>query len=115
MNGPKEIRLTKISDIAEGAVKAYAIDDNRKVALTRVGNTFYAFEDRCTHDDGELASGHMADANSIECPRHGARFDVKTGKATRMPAVYPIEIYPVEVRNGEVWIKIPTSVTVEEQ
>ncbi len=106
MNGTKEIRLTKASDIAEGAIKAFSLDDNRKVALTRVANNFYAFEDRCSHDDGELASGHMAEPQSVECPRHGARFDVTTGKATRMPAIAPIEIYPVEVRDGEIWIKV---------
>lgn len=106
MSNPKAIYLAKVSEVAEGTVKAFAIDDNRKVALTRVGNAFYAFEDRCSHDDGDLASGHMAESQSVECPRHGARFDVTTGKATRMPAIAPIEVYPVEVRDGEVWIKV---------
>lgn len=75
------------------------------VALFNVDNRYYAIEDRCTHDDGPLAEGELM-GTVIECPRHGAQFDITTGKVLRFPAITPVPRYDVRVENGEIQIKI---------
>ncbi|TBR19059.1 non-heme iron oxygenase ferredoxin subunit [bacterium] len=67
-----------------------------RVAVCNVEGTYYAVEDVCTHDDGPLGEGSLRGAE-LECPRHGARFDVKSGAALRMPAVVPVRTFPVKV------------------
>jgi nitrite reductase/ring-hydroxylating ferredoxin subunit len=75
------------------------------IALFNVDNRYYAIEDRCTHDDGPLAEGELT-GTVIECPRHGAQFDITTGKVLRFPAITPVPRYDVRVENGEIQIKI---------
>jgi len=75
------------------------------VAVFMVGGTFYAIEDICTHDDGPLAEGEL-NGTEIECPRHGARFDIKTGKVLSMPATQPVTTFPVRLEGDDVQILI---------
>lgn len=71
------------------------------ILVANVEGVFYAIEDRCTHDDGPLAEGRViARRCEVECPRHGARFDLKTGKATALPAFAPVAAYAVRVNEG---------------
>ena len=82
-----------------------------RVAGERVGvvlheGKFYAWEDRCTHDDAPIGEG-LLDGCQIECPRHGARFDVRTGRVTCPPAFIPLEIYAAEVDQGQVFVTLP--------
>ncbi|MBI4063980.1 MAG: non-heme iron oxygenase ferredoxin subunit [Elusimicrobia bacterium] len=103
-----KIKLAPESAIKEGQTYVYDVLENKKkVALRRLDGKIYAFEDRCSHDDGELASGPVLENCMIECPRHGARFNIKTGKVLRMPAVVDIETYPVNIKEGDVWIEMP--------
>lgn len=102
----RKIFLTKAQDVAEGRVGFFSVGE-RSVSLLKRDGKFYAFENRCSHDDGPLGQGSLLDENLIECPRHGARFDLTTGKAVRMPAVAPIEVYPIEIHNDEIWIALP--------
>jgi len=66
----------------------------------------YAFDNICTHDGGLLGEGVIYD-RQIECPRHGARFDIATGQATQMPAVVGIQTYEVQIEDGEILVNIP--------
>ncbi len=75
------------------------------VAVFNVDNTYYAVRDVCTHDDGPLAEGKLYGCE-IECPRHGARFDLRTGAVTAPPAVRPVPIYAVRVVGDEVQIEV---------
>jgi 3-phenylpropionate/trans-cinnamate dioxygenase ferredoxin component len=77
-----------------------------RIGVVQYEGQFYAFEDRCTHDDGPLGGGHL-DGCEIECPRHGARFDVRTGRVTAPPAYSPLETYPAEVVEGLVFVTLP--------
>lgn len=97
----------KKSEINSGEAKSYQIGD-LKVVVCNVNGEYFAINDVCSHDDGELVSGNgkLIDACQLECPRHGARFDVKTGKATRMPAIAPIKTYNVNVLKDELEINI---------
>lgn len=92
--------VAKAADIPPGTMKVVESSGVR-VALCNVAGTFYAVEDVCTHDDGPLGEGSLRGAE-LECPRHGARFDVKSGAALRMPAVVPVRTFPVKVVGGDV-------------
>jgi 3-phenylpropionate/trans-cinnamate dioxygenase ferredoxin subunit len=76
-----------------------------QLAVCNVDNTFHCIADVCTHDGAPLDSGEL-DGREIECPRHGARFDVTDGRATCLPAIAPVRVYPVKVENGEIQIQV---------
>ena len=97
-------KVGQVEDFPEGKVKIVRVDGER-VAICNVEGTLYAVEDRCTHDDAPLGEGDL-EGCEIECPRHGARFDVRDGSVTLAPAVYPIETYDIEVRGDEVFVSI---------
>jgi 3-phenylpropionate/trans-cinnamate dioxygenase ferredoxin subunit len=88
------IRVADAESLPVGALQKVSVD-GENIALCRLSETdIYAFEDACSHDDGPLSGGSL-DGHVIECPRHGARFDVRSGAVLRMPAASPIETYPV--------------------
>jgi len=76
-----------------------------RVAVFDLGGTLYCIEDVCTHDDGPVAEGPVTE-NMIECPRHGARFDIRTGAVMGMPAVMPIRTFQVKVDEGAVLVQV---------
>ena len=98
------VAVAKAADLAPGRMIIVEAEGER-IALCNVGGTFYAIQDVCTHDDGPLGEGTLR-GDAIECPRHGARFDVKTGAAVRMPAIAPVRIYPVRIENGSVFVEV---------
>jgi 3-phenylpropionate/trans-cinnamate dioxygenase ferredoxin component len=75
----------------------------RWVAIFNVDGTYYAIEDRCTHDDGPLAEGILS-GTTIECPRHGACFDITNGKVLTPPAMIDVPSYQVRVEGNEVQV-----------
>ncbi len=95
-----------LHDLPEGAARVVEID-GQSIALCHVeagaGGGVYAIENRCTHDDGPLGEGEL-DGDLIECPRHGALFDVTTGQAKTLPAIGRVRCYPVEIIDGEIRI-----------
>ncbi|MBI3928611.1 MAG: non-heme iron oxygenase ferredoxin subunit [Armatimonadetes bacterium] len=97
--------IGRIEDFPEGEVRVVRVDGDR-VGVCKAEGRLYAFEDRCTHDDGPLGQGRLIGCE-VECPRHGARFDVRDGSVRRAPAVYPIEVYPVTVHDdGRVEVEL---------
>ena len=81
---------------------------NTRIAVFKLDGAeagIYAIEDVCTHDDGPVAEGTV-EGSAIECPRHGARFDIKTGAVLRMPAVTPIRTFPVRVIGQNVEVEV---------
>ena len=99
------VAVARLDEIPEGKVKVVDAGGTR-IALCNYAGTIYAIDDVCTHDRGPLGQGELV-ANEIECPRHGARFDVLTGRATRLPAVRPVRTYPVRVSDGLVEVEVP--------
>ncbi|MBL8165957.1 MAG: non-heme iron oxygenase ferredoxin subunit [Anaerolineae bacterium] len=73
------------------------------VAIFNVNGSFYAIEDRCPHDDGPLADGILNDC-TIECPRHGASFDITSGKVLSAPALVDVPTFQVRIENGSIQI-----------
>ncbi len=94
-----------IRDALRPGAKALAEVDGRPIAVFNVAGTFYAIDDICTHDGGPLAEGELEGAE-IRCPRHGARFDVRTGKALCLPAFEPVTTHTVEVRGDDVYVAL---------
>ena len=94
----------RADNLAPGKVRM-VFDGRNRLAVCNVDNNYYCIDDVCTHDGGSLDQGEL-EGNEIECPRHGARFDVTTGRATCMPAVVPVKVYPVRVENGEIQIQV---------
>jgi len=78
----------------------------KPIVVFMIAGQYFAIGDICTHDEGPLGDG-LLDGNHIVCPRHGAEFDVRTGKAMSMPAVVDIPAYPVKVQNGNIFIGMP--------
>lgn len=93
------------ADIPPGTMKVVDAGGVR-VAVCNVEGTYYAVEDVCTHDDGPLGEGSLR-GSELECPRHGARFCVKSGAALRMPAVVPVRVFPVKLVDGSVVVEAP--------
>jgi len=97
--------VATIDELPEGKVIVVSAAE-RRIALCNYGGAIYAIDDVCTHDRGPLGEGELI-GHEIECPRHGARFDVTTGRATRLPAVRPVQAYPVHVVDGAVSVEVP--------
>ena len=93
-----------MSEITSGGKKLVEVD-GYPVALFNVDGAFYAIEDVCTHDGGPLAEGEL-EGNEIECPRHGARFNARTGEVLCMPAVESVECYEVKVEGHDILVSI---------
>ena len=96
--------VAKRQEVPAGQVRIVQAGAKR-LALCHVDGAFYAVDDRCTHDDGSLADGALI-GRELECPRHGARFDVRTGDVRCLPAVMPIRAYPVKVEGNDVLIDV---------
>ena len=98
------VKVGKASDVPPGTAKVFEIDD-RAVAVCNVGGELFAVDDVCTHDEGSLEQGDV-DGYEIECPRHGARFDVRTGEVKALPAVVPIDTFKVRVEGEDIEIEM---------
>ncbi len=97
-------RLCSENEIAEGTVKTYEIH-GKAIAVARYDGVVYAVDDICTHDGGALGTGDIVNGQ-VQCPRHGARFDLKTGDATQMPAVIGIKTYRIKTENGDILVAL---------
>jgi 3-phenylpropionate/trans-cinnamate dioxygenase ferredoxin subunit len=98
------VNVAKIADIPADQVRVYNVDGAR-LALCNVGGQIFAIDDTCTHDDGPLGVG-LLDGHAIECPRHGARFDVRTGQVLQMPAAFPVRTYKTRIKDGDVQVDL---------
>ncbi len=104
--------IATLDSLTDGAGKCFEIDGTR-VALFRIAGTVHAIEDRCSHAEASLAAGELFDTG-VECPRHGAEFDLITGKPLSLPATKPVLVYPTELRDGSVFVTLPDSRTTSE-
>lgn len=100
----KWVEVAAPDEIPEGEARTFDIEGIR-VAVARAKGQLYAIQDLCSHDDGPLGEGELEEF-AIVCPRHGAKFDVRTGAVLAMPAVAPIETFPVMEKDGKVMVGI---------
>lgn len=101
---PNYITIGKASDVPVGEARVVVVQ-NKRLALCNVGGVIHVIDDTCTHDDGPLGEGKL-NGYAIECPRHGARFDVRTGAVLRMPAAFPVRTYKSRVENDQIQVEI---------
>jgi 3-phenylpropionate/trans-cinnamate dioxygenase ferredoxin subunit len=97
------VRVCAQSELLPGERKI-AYDGDVPIAVFNIDGDLYAIEDVCTHDGGDLAGGELH-GFEVECPRHGARFDVRNGAVRNPPAYEPIATFPVKVENGVVFAR----------
>ncbi len=95
--GEQWVVVGRAADVPPGTMKDFSIDEKKSVLVANCDGRLYAIEDRCTHDDGPLAEGTIVNGCQVECPRHGAHFDLQSGKALTLPAIRPVASYPVRV------------------
>lgn len=101
----KYFRIVKTTEIPEGERLMFEIE-NQNIVLFNVNGELLATGDICTHDGGAIGDGEL-DGDVIICPRHGARFDIHTGKALSLPAVTGIPVYPVRITEDFIEVGIP--------
>ena len=75
----------------------------RMIAVVRSGDSYFAIEDICTHDGAQLTGGAI-EGNEIICPRHGARFCLRTGEALSPPAYEPVRVFATKIEGGRLWV-----------
>ena len=98
------VKVAAVEEVSEGQARVVQANGQR-IALSRVEGQVYAIQDLCTHDNGPLGEGILS-GDEIECPRHGARFNVKTGQPVTLPAVVPVRTFPVKVEGEEIFVQI---------
>jgi 3-phenylpropionate/trans-cinnamate dioxygenase ferredoxin subunit len=98
------IAVAKASQIPDPGKRLVEVDE-RLVVVIHAGGKFYAIDDVCTHDGGPLGEGEL-DGFTIACPRHGARFDVRDGRALTMPATKPTASHEVKVEGDDVFVRL---------
>lgn len=99
------VKVARVGDLSDPG-KELVDADGQMLVLFLIGGKYYALDDVCTHDGGPLSDGALCDF-AIACPRHGAKFDVRTGAALTMPARKPTRAYEVVVENDDVFVRLP--------
>jgi 3-phenylpropionate/trans-cinnamate dioxygenase ferredoxin subunit len=98
------VRVAKVSEIPDPGKKVVELDE-RLVVLIHAGGRFYAIDDVCTHDGGPLGEGQL-EGFTLACPRHGAKFDVRDGRALTMPATKPTVVHDVRVDGDDIMVRL---------
>ena len=96
------VRIMDAVDVVEGQ-PALAVVGDTEIAVFRVGSDGFAIDDLCSHAEASLSEGDQYEY-IVECPRHGGRFDIRTGKARHFPAFSPIRTFPVKIEDGAIYV-----------
>jgi 3-phenylpropionate/trans-cinnamate dioxygenase ferredoxin subunit len=109
----KQLDIEKLEFVAVGSVdeleeggRLFLEVDQQPIVILRIAGEYYAIADVCSHDDGPVGEGSL-EGFEIICPRHGARFDIRTGKVLALPAFVDIPAYPVRVVGSQIEIGLP--------
>ena len=100
----KTVKVAQTSDLSPGTGKVVQAD-GRSIALFNVEGTFFAIDNTCTHRGGPLGEGELS-GDTVQCPWHGAHFNVKTGAVTRPPAPAGVRSFPVKVEGNDVLVEV---------
>lgn len=98
------VTFCKVDEIQPGQREVFDLD-RLSILLLNIDGDFYAIENLCSHEEYELAAGVVADC-AIECPKHGATFDVRSGEALSAPAYQPIRVFATRVEEGDVQVEV---------
>ena len=102
-----EVRIAALDELPSGRGVRVDIGEHR-IAVFRLGEDVYAIGDRCSHAEASLSEGEVDDLE-VECPLHGALFDITTGKPQSLPATRPVPTYRADVRDGAIFLQLETT------
>jgi 3-phenylpropionate/trans-cinnamate dioxygenase ferredoxin subunit len=103
---PELIDICPVDELPAGAMRLVEWED-LEIGVVNCAGELFAIEDRCSHDDGNLVEGELDETDcTIECPRHGSKFDLRTGKPVNLPAYVPVDTFPVSVEDGVIKIEV---------
>jgi 3-phenylpropionate/trans-cinnamate dioxygenase ferredoxin component len=103
---PEIIDVCTVSELPTGERKLVEWEE-LEIGVFNCRGEYFAIEDRCSHDDGPLAEGEFdAGTCTVECPRHGSLFDLRTGRPKTLPAYQPVETFPVRVEEDTVKLEV---------
>ena len=100
-------KVAKTFDVKPGMFKVVQVE-KEEIVLCNVDGDFFAIDDICTHDGGSLHQGCLS-GDIIECPRHGARFNIRTGQVVELPALYPIATYEVKIQGDDILVAVDSA------
>jgi 3-phenylpropionate/trans-cinnamate dioxygenase ferredoxin component len=102
-----ELDVAPADEFPPGSTKLIVAGPLITIGVYNCGGNLYAIEDRCSHDDGPLAEGEFdADTCTVECPRHGSLFDLKTGQPKTLPAYEPVDTFPVLIEDETIKLEV---------
>ena len=99
------VRVASLDECQGNGCVHAATADGLELVLVKWEDEVFALEDRCSHQDFPLSEGEVEDGK-LECVFHGAKFDIRSGKAVQLPAIKPVKTYPAEVRDGEIFVDV---------
>ena len=100
------IDICKVEELPPGGMRMVEWED-LEIGVFNCNGEIYAIEDRCSHDNGTLVEGELdQDKCTVECPRHGSLFDLKTGKPLTLPAYVPVDTFPVTVEEDTIKVEV---------
>ena len=103
---PQVIEVCPITDLSPGEMRLVEYED-LEIGIFNCAGTVYAIEDRCSHDDGPLVEGTLDEQTcTVECPRHGSRFDLKTGRPLTLPAYVAVDTFPVRIEDETIKLEV---------
>jgi len=103
----REVEVAPLAELPPGSMRIVEVDPSLSIGVFNCGESLYALEDRCSHDDGPLCEGDWdADECVAVCPRHGSSFDLRTGQPLTLPAYLPVRTFPVHVADGVVVVEV---------
>ena len=99
-----KVKITELDELPRDRGVRVTVGDHR-IAMFRIDDDVYAIGDRCSHAEASLAEGELWGL-SVECPRHGSEFDLKSGEPQALPATEPVPVYPVSIDEGIVYLEL---------
>lgn len=97
-------KVANINDLQDGGVKKVLLGE-KAIAIFKIDGDYFATDDTCTHEKASLSEGEI-DGDIVICPHHGARFNIKTGKALSLPAMFPLETYQVKIDGNDILVEV---------
>jgi 3-phenylpropionate/trans-cinnamate dioxygenase ferredoxin subunit len=100
------VDICRVDDLPPGAKRVVMWED-LEIGVVNCGGEILAIEDRCSHDDGDLMEGDVdPETCTVECPRHGSVFDLRTGAPLNLPAYLPVDTFAVTVEDGLIKVEV---------
>jgi 3-phenylpropionate/trans-cinnamate dioxygenase ferredoxin component len=105
---PAMVRVAAVADLAKGSAMAVEVDGVPLAVVHTDDGEFHAVHDECTHATIPLSEGEV-DGCTLECWLHGSRFDLRTGEPSGLPATEPVAVFPVEIKDGDIYVSLESS------